>query len=196
MGKIKVNVVRDDAAWVAVIPSLKRTRVEERHLPNLDMAVRRVIAEATNVHADDIATIELNWHYDLGDAALERELASIRETRATIARLQSTLVDRTEDAARVLIAQEKYSVREIALLAGVSPGRVTQITPQGVGNFGRGVEVPPRGQGVTKAVREAARAAKSAAETVEPVPQTAALPRAEKAAAKRTRAPRARAGVK
>ncbi len=166
MGRI-VNVSREDSMWVAVIPSLKRTRVEIKHLPAVDAAVRQIIAEVTNVHVDDMPGIEIDYRYKLGDPALERELEEMRRIRELIASYLSDLTPRTAEAAGALIEQG-LPVRDIAILTGASPGRISQITPQGAGHFGKGQEVPPRGQGVTKAARDAARAKRAVQPAVEP----------------------------
>lgn len=162
MRPVTVTVTYDDPHWVATIPALDDLQVRWRGLPLLEEHVRKAIGKARRVPQAALQELELNFTYDLGDPELEAELAELRGIREWLK--GQRLAERSDAAASKLIAA-KHSVRDVGFLAGLSIGRINQIAPQGLGDFGLGEREAPvskvRGpNAVAKAAREAQKTAK------------------------------------
>lgn len=109
----RVVVTREDGQWLADLPELEGAHTYARSLPALDRYVRDLV---------------LDFVYDVRDDSV-RDAAAVRGQRQDLHDAQRELATRTERAVRRLVRQG-YSVRDIAVLTGLSYQRVSQLTRQ------------------------------------------------------------------
>jgi hypothetical protein len=98
-----------------------------RTLPALDHAVREVVVLAADLPDEAMPTLVLEYDYHTGHPALDAETAKVRALRQQAERLSEEASANTAIAARRLVANG-VSVRDAAVLLGVSPQRVSQLT--------------------------------------------------------------------
>lgn len=125
----RVIVTREDNVWLANVPELAGAHTYARSLPALDRAVREVVVMATDLPDKDMPTLRLTYIYGTGDAELDAVTAEVRALRARAEEFSSAATARTNDAAALLV-RRGLSVRDAAALLGVSPQRISQITPR------------------------------------------------------------------
>ena len=122
----RVVVTREDGQWLADVPELEGAHTFARSLPALDRYVREVIVLAADLPDGVMAELELDYVYDVREEAV-RNAALVRGRRQQLHDAEQELVAQTERAVQRLV-QEGYSVRDIAVLTGVSYQRVSQLT--------------------------------------------------------------------
>ncbi|QEO14987.1 hypothetical protein FLP10_11600 [Agromyces intestinalis] len=119
-----VEVTREGDAWIADVIDLDGAHTYARNLTALDEAVHEVIALVTDA-ADDDERPDLHYVYVGVDAEFTRA-AELGEARDAAERRQRDLNAATATTAAKLAAAG-YSVRDIAGVLKMSPGRVSQI---------------------------------------------------------------------
>jgi len=123
----RVVVTREDGHWLADVPELAGAHTFARTLPSLDKAVREVVVLAADLPDEEMGALRLAWEYRTGDTTLDEEAAQVRALRAEADQLTARAGARTAAMARELVTRG-MSVRDIAVLLGVSPQRVSQMT--------------------------------------------------------------------
>lgn len=123
----RVVVTREDGEWLADLPDLSGAHTYARTLPALDRAVREVAVLAADLPDDAMAGLALAWEFHTGDDALDEEAAQVRALRAEADRLAAEATESTAAVARKLI-EHGASVRDAAVLLGVSAQRISQVT--------------------------------------------------------------------
>jgi len=120
----KVVITREDGAWLADVPDVPGAHTYARSLPGLMAAVREVIVLMDDLADDEVPDVELR--YDVDDPDLVQAL-SLAAERDRIAAAESGL--QAETAATVhRLVKRGYSVRDIAQVLGITPGRVSQLS--------------------------------------------------------------------
>lgn len=126
-----VIVTREAGYWLAEVAELTSgAHTEARTLGALDTAVREIIVLAEDLPDEAMPDLELAYEYRTGDKQVDKEAAEVRRDRAYLAELDREVAARTEATARRLVSQG-YSVRDAAVLTGVSYQRVSQLTHRG-----------------------------------------------------------------
>lgn len=120
-----VIVTREDGQWLADVPELDGAHTWARSLPALDRAVR-VVVLAADLPDEDVDRVELDFEYHTGEDLIDERAARLRSQRATLDEEYRDLARDTEQVASALAA--RYSVRDAAMLTGVSYQRVSQLT--------------------------------------------------------------------
>jgi predicted RNase H-like HicB family nuclease len=123
----RVVVTREHGHWLADVPDLAGAHTFARTLSSLDKAVREVIVLAADLPDEDMGSLRLVWDYRTGDATLDEEAAQVRALRAEAEQLAERAGASTVAMARLLVARG-MSVRDVAVLLGISPQRVSQMT--------------------------------------------------------------------
>jgi hypothetical protein len=127
----RVRVTRDvDGSWLADVPDLEGAHTFARTLPKLDGYVREVVVMAAGLPDTAMADVDLVWEFDTGDQGLDEELAAVRDARRRAAQQLQQLEASTAAGAADLSARG-YSVRDAAVLLGVSPARAGQLMKSG-----------------------------------------------------------------
>jgi hypothetical protein len=130
----RVEVRRDpeDARfWLADVDGLSGAHTSSRSLATLDRYVREVIVLAADLPDDDHDRLELEWSFRTGDREVDVEAERIRHRRAELDAAAGDLAARTDKLARRLVAEGRFSVREAAILLGISPARIDQLVRGG-----------------------------------------------------------------
>lgn len=122
----RVVVTREDGQWLADVPELEGAHTFARSLPALDRYVREVVVLAAGLPDDAMPGLELDYVYDVREEAV-RDAAAVREQRQELHDAEEQLAARTEQTVQRLVHQG-YSVRDVAVLTGVSYQRVSQVT--------------------------------------------------------------------
>lgn len=125
----RVIVTREPGAWLAELPEVPGGHTFARTLPALDRAVREVIVLAAELPDEAADELSLAWEYHTGDTAVDQEAAHVRALRAEADQLAAAASASTAEAARHLV-ERGLSVRDAAVLLGISPQRVSQMTGQ------------------------------------------------------------------
>ncbi len=120
----EVVVTREDGAWLADVPAVPGAHTYARSLPALRSAVREVIVLMADL--DEDAEPPLTLSFDIADPAVITAAAVGAERRLVLSR-EADVQDRTASSVADLTARG-YSVRDIAELLALTPGRVSQIT--------------------------------------------------------------------
>jgi predicted RNase H-like HicB family nuclease len=123
----RVVVTREDSHWLADVPELQGAHTYARSLPTLDQAVREVIVLAADLPDEAMPELILDYDYHTGDPELDITALEVRRLRQQAGELAATATARTGQAAAKLVAGG-LSVRDAAMLLGVSPQRVSQLT--------------------------------------------------------------------
>lgn len=122
----EVVITREGHNWLADVPSVPGAHTFARSLPSLYDSVREVIVLMDDL--DDDATPAVTYRLEVDDALL-REAVDVGRARVELAELERSVQARTGKTVTELTARG-YSVRDVAALIGVTPGRVSQMTPQ------------------------------------------------------------------
>lgn len=124
-----VIVTREGEDWLASVEGVAGAHTFARNLPGLEHEVREMLALALDLpeghEAED--ALDLTWSIHTGDEDLDRLSSSLREERVRLARAERELASKVAELARQL--RRTMSVRDVAVLLGVSPQRVSQISP-------------------------------------------------------------------
>jgi DNA-directed RNA polymerase specialized sigma24 family protein len=120
----KVRAIRDDGWWSLIADvGTREVASQSRRLDTAGPMIREAIALALDID-EDAFDVQIHPELPAGDVArLAREAIELREEyEATGQKLSRA----TARAVRVL-RKRGYSVRDIAHLIGITPGRVSQI---------------------------------------------------------------------
>jgi len=123
----RVIVTRDDDHWLADVPELQGAHTFARTLMALDKDVREVIVLAADLPDDAVSSLKLAWEYHTGDAILDAKTARVRALRAKLEQIAAEAGASTAAMALELV-DGGMSVRDTAVLLGISPQRVSQMT--------------------------------------------------------------------
>lgn len=125
----RVVVTREGDSWLADVPDVEGTHTWAKNLPSLDANVREAIALAEDLPEGAEPTLALAYTFDVGDADLNAVTAHLRAERERIQREERQLAEQTAVVAARLTGRD-LSVRDAAMLLGVSPQRISQVAPQ------------------------------------------------------------------
>jgi predicted RNase H-like HicB family nuclease len=120
-----VQVTREDGVWLAQVAGLPAAHTFAKNLVSLERLVREVIALVEDLPDGAERSLALDWDFSqIGDEAIEAArlavpLRDVDQERDALAARRVELVH--------AFAGKHWSVRDIASVLGVSPGRVTQI---------------------------------------------------------------------
>lgn len=123
----RVVVTREGGAWLAEVPELEGAHTWARNLPTLDEAVREVIVLAADLPDEAMPDLDLVYEYRTGDSVIDKITTELRRERRRLHEAEREVAERTESTARELV-KNGYSVRDAAVLTGVSYQRVSQLT--------------------------------------------------------------------
>ncbi len=121
----RVVVSHDGDLWVADVPELEGAITQAGNLTRLDEAIREVIALAEDLPEGAESSLDLVYEYEDLDA-LGEAAATLGRLRAELDRVQAAVAEQTSTLVHAL-ALRQWSVRDIAPLLAMSPGRVSQI---------------------------------------------------------------------
>jgi len=124
----KVVVSRDGAGWLADVPSLAGAHTQAGNLLRLDEAIREVIALVEDLPDGAEPALMLAFEYEGLDEVAARAV-DVGRRRADFDLVHAELVDETMTVARRMVSRG-WSVRDVAHLLQISPGRVSQIRAQ------------------------------------------------------------------
>jgi hypothetical protein len=134
----RVIVSREDPWWVAVafgenLPP-HGSATETRTIADLEDKIRDLIVLRTDADLDmpydqAVGSFDLEWEYDLPHEAAEA-LADYQESKRSLAEAQDRYADRAQHAASTLTTTAHASVRDTAVLMGISYQRVAQLLSQ------------------------------------------------------------------
>lgn len=122
----KVVVTREGGQWMADVPSVPGAHTFASSLGGLRRSVREVIVLMEDL--PDYAEPDVELRFEVDEDAV-RAAVELAERREALARAEAALRTQTFDAIRALKAAG-HSVRDVAALVGVTPGRVSQIAPE------------------------------------------------------------------
>lgn len=133
----RVVVTREGEAWLAEIFKLSGrwaageggTHTWGANLAKLQSAACELIVLADDLPDEAVKDLDPEWVFRTGDDRVDSAVAGIRQARSEAATAAQRAAEVTEAGlARVLGAG--LSVRDAAVLVGVSPARVAQLVPQ------------------------------------------------------------------
>jgi predicted RNase H-like HicB family nuclease len=122
----EVVITREGDNWLADVPSVPGAHTFARSLPSLYESVREVIVLMDDLDDDDVPPVVYTLEVD---DPLLKEAADLGRARAEVAELESSVKARTGKTVAKL-TQSGYSMRDVAALVGLTPGRISQMTPQ------------------------------------------------------------------
>jgi predicted RNase H-like HicB family nuclease len=125
MSTYKVEAQYEDDKWSADVPSVPGAHTWARSLEGLDAAVREVIALVLNLPDGAEPGLELTWQYATGNKAWDQETAALRTARHEVDQKAAELATRTAAVTTELV--QSFSMRDTAVLLGVSFQRVSQV---------------------------------------------------------------------
>jgi predicted RNase H-like HicB family nuclease len=126
----RVVVTRDEAGWwAASVVGIDGAHTEARTLAALDHEVREVIALVLDLPDGAESLLDLIWDIHTDDDEVDRQAADLRAERMKLFEAERELTSRTAMLAHRL--RQRYSVRDVATMLGLSPQRVSQIAPEG-----------------------------------------------------------------
>lgn len=121
----RVEVTREGSSWLARVPTMRAAQTHARNLRSLDHAVREVIALLEDLPPGAESGLELEWDFsELGPLA--NHAYALHHERAQLQAAVEDLARRTRHTVDTMV-KEGWSTRDIAVLVGTSPGRVSQL---------------------------------------------------------------------
>ncbi|WP_202805963.1 type II toxin-antitoxin system HicB family antitoxin [Actinopolymorpha alba] len=127
MTTYRIVVTREGDNWLADVPELQGAHTFARTLPALDRYIREVITLAADLPDEAMPSLVLDWDFRTGDPMIDNDSARVRALRSRAQELAEQVNTSTVDAAQRLVARG-VSVRDAAILLGVSPQRISQVT--------------------------------------------------------------------
>lgn len=120
-----VQVTREGSSWLARVPNMRAAQTHARNLPSLERSIREVIALLEDLPEGAEAELFLEWDFSaLGELAQQAHALHLERER--VQQAIAGLAQRTRHTVDELV-REGWSTRDIALLVGTSPGRVSQL---------------------------------------------------------------------
>jgi predicted RNase H-like HicB family nuclease len=120
------TVTREDNYWLATVKGLPGAHTEARTLSMLDTAVREVIVLAADLPDEAMGDLHVDYEFHTGEPVLDDQAAEVRCERHRLEQLEHAVTTHTEQVVR-WAAEHGYSVRDTAVLTGVSPQRISQV---------------------------------------------------------------------
>lgn len=125
MTTYEVVVTREDNQWLADVPTVPGTHTFASSLGGLRRSVREVIVLMDDLPDD--AEPEITFRFEVDDDAV-RSAVEVAQRRDALAAAEAELRAQTLDAIHAL-KSGGHSVRDVAALVGLTPGRVSQVAP-------------------------------------------------------------------
>jgi len=122
----RVVVSREGSAWLADVPDLAGAHTYAGNLVSLDRAVREAIALVEDLPDGAEPGLSLDWDFTAVDDPTITTAVRLAQQRRDIEAERHVLVEQTRALAESFVGRG-WSVRDIASLLGVSPGRVSQL---------------------------------------------------------------------
>jgi len=120
------TVRRDSGKWIASLNDLPGGHTFANSLNSLRTALKEVVILLADLPHE--ATPDIRLVFDLDDPMLLNAL-DLAERRKRLAQEEAAVAQATASAVQQL-ARAGYSTRDVAGLIGVTPGRVSQISPR------------------------------------------------------------------
>lgn len=124
----RVVVTREDTDWIAEAPEVPGAQTWARNLVVLQRGIREAIAAVLDIPESEVDSIDVRLEFD-PDSELMRRATVVRALREQVAQLESAVAEQSGPLAAEL-ASEGYSVRDVSVLLGISPGRVSQLATE------------------------------------------------------------------
>lgn len=118
-----VVVTREDGNWLADVPSVPGSHTFARSLDGLMESIREVIVLMDDLDDDAVPMVHLDFQTEDTDVV---EASHVAAERAQIAARETEMQRLTQRMVLKLTARG-YSVRDVARILGVTPGRVSQL---------------------------------------------------------------------
>ncbi|MCB8914131.1 MAG: hypothetical protein WAW17_30265 [Rhodococcus sp. (in: high G+C Gram-positive bacteria)] len=122
--KVTAKAVRDGGWWVVEVPEVDGAFTQARRLDQIPAMVADAVGLLEDVPAEDV---EVDLDVDLGDPAVLEEARRARVQVEAAARAQEEAARVSRAAVAHLRHGVKLSVRDTAVVLGVSPQRVSQL---------------------------------------------------------------------
>ncbi|MGO4205665.1 type II toxin-antitoxin system HicB family antitoxin [Rhodococcus sp. TAF43] len=122
--KVTAKAARDGGWWVVEVPEVDGAFTQGRRLDQIPAMVADAVSLLEDVPADDV---EVELDFDLGDPAALEEARQARAQVEAAARAQEEAARASRAAVAHLRHRTKLSVRDTAVVLGVSPQRVSQL---------------------------------------------------------------------
>lgn len=120
------TVTREDGWWLASIDDLPGAHTEARTLAALDLAIREVVVLAAGLPDEAMSDLHIDYSFHTGLPVIDKKATRVRAQRHELEELDRQVATTTEDIIEWAMANG-YSVRDAAVLTGVSFQRVAQI---------------------------------------------------------------------
>lgn len=140
----RVVVSREDPWWTAVaygegLPP-HGAATETRTIADLEEKIRDLIVLRTDAdlrmpYEEAVRNFDLDWSYNLPPEAAEA-LRDYQQSKRDLAKAQERYTERAEHAAATITASTRASVRDVAMLMGISYQRVSQLLTALRGRYG------------------------------------------------------------
>jgi hypothetical protein len=124
MMKVTAKAVRDGGWWVVEVPEVDGAFTQARRLDQIPAMVADAVGLLEDVPA---GSVEVELDVDLGDPAVLEEVRRARRQVEAAARAQEEAARVSRAAVAHLRHGVKLSVRDTAVVLGVSPQRVSQL---------------------------------------------------------------------
>lgn len=122
--KVTAKATRDSGWWVVEVPEVDGALTQARRLDQIPAMVADAVSLLEDIPAEDV---EVELDYDLGDADALDEARQARAQVEAAARAQEEAARASRAAVAHLRHRTKLSVRDTAVVLGVSPQRVSQL---------------------------------------------------------------------
>jgi len=122
----RVVVTREGAHWLADVPGLAGAHTYAGNLLALDGAVREVIALVEDLPDGAEPALDLDWDFSALDDPAIPEAVGVAQRRRALDNERRALAAQTHELANAFLGRG-WSVRDVAGVLGVSPGRVSQL---------------------------------------------------------------------
>lgn len=122
-------VTREGGDWLATVEGLEGAHTYARNLPALRRNVAEVVVLADDLPDDALPEVEgrIDFAFETGDQVLDRTTADLRRDREAAHAATARLTAETERLARELVQDRGLSVRDVGVLLGIAPQRVSQL---------------------------------------------------------------------
>lgn len=121
----RVVVTREGSSWLARVPHMRAAQTHARNLQTLDRSVREVIALLEDLPEGSESRLQLEWDFSALGPLAENAFA-LRIERERLQQAVDDLAIRTHKTVNAM-RNDGWSTRDIGMLVGTSPGRVSQI---------------------------------------------------------------------
>ncbi|WP_137725660.1 type II toxin-antitoxin system HicB family antitoxin [Prescottella subtropica] len=122
--KVTAHATRDGSWWVVEVPEVDGAFTQARRLDQISAMVADAVALLEGIPAADV---DVTLDVDLGDPGVLEEARRARAQVEAAARAQEDAARASRAAVAHLRHRTKLSVRDTAVVLGVSPQRVSQL---------------------------------------------------------------------